>query len=110
MTSVCVQALSARKRTPRSRSLFDTPVAATIASSGARSSVVKIRSTSPIPRSRASSISRRETGQSCAWRSPPRQRRAAAARTACRVPPIPIARWSFVPRIAAEIEAVTSPS
>ena len=26
------------------------------------------------------------------------------------MPPIPIARWSFVPRIAAEIDAVTSPS
>ena len=30
--------------------------------------------------------------------------------TACRVPPIPTARWSLVPRIDAEIEAVTVPS
>jgi len=37
MTSVCVQALSARKRTPRRRSLFETPVAQTIASFGPRS-------------------------------------------------------------------------
>ena len=38
---------------------------------------------------------------------PPRQRSAAAVSTAWRVPPIPIARWSLVPRIAAEIDAVT---
>ena len=63
-----------------------------------------------MPCSRARSISPRVVGQSCACISPPRQRRAAAVSTAWRVPPIPIARWSFVPRIAAEIEAVTSPS
>ena len=67
-------------------------------------------STSSIPCSRAASISRREVGQSCACTSPPRQRSAPAVSTAWRVPPIPIARWSFVPRIAAEIAAVTVPS
>src|SRR3712207_7683026 len=55
-------------------------------------------------------MSPRDVGQSCACSSPPRQRSAAADITACRVPPIPIARWSFVPRIAAEIDAVTVPS
>ena len=58
-----------------------------------------------VARSRA-----RVVGQSCACSSPPRQRSAAAGSTAWRVPPMPIARWSFVPRIAAEIDAVTSPS
>src|SRR6185437_9950112 len=37
ITSECVRALSARKRTPRSRSPFETPVATTITSPGARS-------------------------------------------------------------------------
>ena len=41
MTSDCVRALSARYRTPRSRSPFETPVAATMASFGASSSFVK---------------------------------------------------------------------
>ena len=56
------------------------------------------------------SISLRVVGQSWAWIPPPRQRSAAADMIACRVPPMPIARWSFVPRIAAEIDASTSPS
>src|SRR5207244_12735121 len=43
MTSECVRALSARKRTPRRRSPFETPVAATITSPEARSSVLKTR-------------------------------------------------------------------
>src|SRR6266498_437810 len=77
---------------------------------GARSSIVKICSMSSIPCSFARSISPRRVGQSWACSSPPTQRRAAAVRTAWRVPPMPIARWSFVPRTAAEIEAVTSPS
>ena len=72
--------------------------------------MLNTRRTSSNPASSAASISLRVVGQSCACRSPPRQRRAAAASTAWRVPPIPIARWSFVPRIAHEIEAVTSPS
>src|SRR5579884_1922835 len=110
MTRECVRAESARNRTPRSRSPFETPVATTITSCGARSSIVKTRSVSAIPWARASSISARRVGHSCACSSPPRQRSAAAARTACRVPPIPIARWSFVPRTAALIDAVTSPS
>ena len=49
MTSECVRAESARKRTPRSRSPFETPVATTITSCGARSSIVKIWSMSSIP-------------------------------------------------------------
>src|SRR6266487_952749 len=110
ITSECVRAESARKRTPRSRSPLETPVAATITSPGERSSVVKICSRSSSPYSRASSISLRVVGHSWACNSPPRQRSAAAAITAWRVPPIPIARWSLVPRIAAEIDAVTSPS
>ena len=55
-------------------------------------------------------LARVEVGHSCACNSPPRQRSAAAVSTAWRVPPIPIARWSFVPRMAAQIDAVTSPS
>src|SRR4029079_16445033 len=110
ITSECVRALSARKRTPRSRSPFETPVVATILSPETRSSVVNTCSMSSIPYSRAASISRREVGQSCVCTSPPRQRSAPAVSTASRVPPIPIARWSFVPRIAAEIDAVTVPS
>src|SRR5262249_42706567 len=100
ITSECVLALSARKRTPRSKSPFDTPVATTIPSRGAGSSIVTSRSGSPTPASRAASTSLREVGQSCACSSPPRQRRAAAVSTAWRVPPIPTARWSLVPRIA----------
>src|SRR5262249_42775205 len=100
ITSECVRALSARKRTPRSRSPFETPVATTIPSPGARSSIVNRRSRSPTPASRAASTSERDVGQSCACSSPPRQRRAAAVSTAWRVPPIPTARWSLVPRIA----------
>ena len=38
ITSECVRALSVRKRTPRRRSPFETPVATTITSPGARSS------------------------------------------------------------------------
>jgi hypothetical protein len=53
----------------------------------------------------AASISRRDVGHSCACTSPPRQRSAPAVRHRLAVPPIPIARWSFVPRIAAEIAA-----
>ena len=90
MTSECVRALSARKRTPRRRSPFETPVAATITSPETMSSVEKTRSTSSIPCSRAASISRREVGQSCACTSPPRQRSAPAVSTAWRVPPMPI--------------------
>ena len=71
---------------------------------------MKTRAVSSTPSSRAASICERLVGQSCAWRPPPRQRSAAAERTAWRVPPIPIERWSFVPRIAAEIDAVTVPS
>ena len=52
----------------------------------------------------------RETGHSCPWNSPPRQVSAAALITPSAAPPMPIARWSFVPRIADEIAAVTSPS
>ena len=47
---------------------------------------------------------RRVVGQS-ACSSPPRQRRAAADNTAWRAPPIPMAMWSFVPRIAAVMDA-----
>src|SRR5919197_1744117 len=107
ITSECVRAESARKRTPRRRSPFETPVAATITSPGASSSVMKTRVGSSIPASRACSISRRDVGQSCACSSPPRQRSAAADMIAWRVPPMPTARWSFVPRIAAEINTVT---
>src|SRR6266508_1334985 len=110
MTSECVRALSARNRTPRNRSPEETPVAATITSPREKSSIPNTRVTSSIPCSRAASISVLDVGHSWACIPPPRQRRAAADRAAWRVPPIPIARWSFVPRIAAEIDAVTSPS
>ena len=53
ITSECVRALSARKRTPRSRSPFETPVATTITSPGARSSIVNSRSRSSTPATRA---------------------------------------------------------
>ena len=62
MTRECVRALSAPYRTPRRRSPFETPVAATITSIGARSSIEKIRSMSAIPSSRARSISLRVVG------------------------------------------------
>src|ERR1051325_8333606 len=105
ITSECVHALSAWKRTPRRRSPFETPVATTITSPDARSSSLKIFSRSSTPASCAAANSLRDVGHSCACRPPPRQRRAAADSPACRVPPIPIARWSFVPRTAAEIAA-----
>ena len=70
------RALSVRKRTPRRRSPFETPVAATITSLGARSSIVKTRSTSSIPCSgRARSRSR-----SSARAAPGSRRRGSEAR------------------------------
>src|SRR5438445_662102 len=62
ITSECVRALSARKRTPRSRSPFETPVATTITSPAASSSVVNTRAVSSIPAATACSISRRADG------------------------------------------------
>src|SRR5947208_2082070 len=79
MTSECVRALSARNLTPRSKSPFETPVATTITSPAARSSIVNSRSRSATPDARAASTSVRDVGHSCAWSSPPRQRSAAAA-------------------------------
>ena len=100
ITSEWVRALSARKRTPRRRSPFETPVATTITSPGARSSEEKTRFDVLDPvRARRRRSRLGVVGQSCACSSPPRQRSAAAERTAWRVPPMPIARWSFVPRI-----------
>src|SRR4249919_480114 len=86
------------------------PVATTTWWPSTRSSIPKMRSMSSIPCSAASAISVRESGQSWPCTSPPRHRSAAAEMTPSMAPPIPMARWSLVPRIAAVIEAVMSPS
>ena len=86
------------------------PLATTAWWPSTRSSIPKIRSMSLIPCSAASAISVRDSGQSWPCTSPPRHRSAAAEMTPSMAPPIPIARWSLVPRIAALIEAVMSPS
>src|SRR5690242_3099521 len=86
------------------------PVATTVWWPRTRSSMPKMRLTSSMPSSAARLISVRLIGHSWPWISPPRQRRAAAAMMPSGAPPMPIARWSFVPRMAALIEAMMSPS
>ena len=99
------------KRTPRSRSPLVTPVADDD-HVALRELVLRdaVRPRPPHPACARPRSEKRLVGQSCACIPPPRQRSAAAVRIAWRVPPIPIARWSFVPRTAAEMAAVTVPS
>ena len=65
---------------------------------------------SSMPASWAWRISVRLIGHSWPWISPPRHCSAAAEMMPWNEPPMPTARWSLVPRMAASMVAVMSPS